>query len=201
MEEAQTAEEAANCGTEKDEPRMDQSMNIESTDTASGLVRTNTPTLREQASTEAISLPQFESIFHIVGMSTTELHGLQHAPDVPDVTTKVSFLQPDEDASSSLCDPLPLPGGLTQDNNLGDHSEEDRTEEELSQTEYPPLYATIPTLSELGSERGEVTETESQFDNQPGPSKTTMRSREEQSRELSGRSRVLLKQNFASADP
>ena len=83
-------------------------------------MRTSTPTPRDQNTTGVVSLSQLESILRIAGTSHAEFPELQPASDTSKEALVASFLQPEEHASSSSCDPPPLPGGTTQARILGE---------------------------------------------------------------------------------
>ena len=91
----------------------------------------------------------------IVTASQSTFHELpvQFTSDFLEETSVAPFLQQEEDASSSLCDPPSLPGGAIQVRNQGDYSEGDKT----SQASFPLLYGSIPTCSDLGTDTGEDT--------------------------------------------
>ena len=94
-----------------------------------------------------------------------------------------------------------MPGGANQVRNQGDYSESDKTGETTSQADFALLYGSIPTCSELGTDTGENTETESCLPGRSRPSNENLLRHEQPPRELSGRSGAILKEYFSTADP
>ena len=165
-------------------------------------MRTSLPTPPDQVTTSLVSLSQFESTLEIFITSHTKFPELQRASETSKETSVASFLQPEEDTTSLLCDTPSLPGGVTQVRFLEDYSEGEKSGEGSSHPGYPPHYGSIPpTCSEVGSERGEETDVDSCSTSIPGPSRMTTQPRGEPLRELSGRSRAILKLYFNDADP
>ena len=121
--------------------------------------------------------------------------------DISKEISVASFLQADDDAASSLCDGPSLPGGVNRVKFLADSSEGEKTGDDSSQVGCPALYGEIPVGSQSGSEGGDETDANSFSANRPGPSRTTAHPQEETQRELSGRSRAILKQYFDEAEP
>ena len=121
---------------------------------SSKFVRTSTSTPLEQSGTEVVSLSLLESSLSVVPQPQTDLPELQLAQDQAHETPAVSYLQSDGEASSSVHEPPPLPGGAAQSKAPGDHSDNNQTVETTSQSDYP-LYMR-PFLSVLKQRRTDV---------------------------------------------
>ena len=80
-------------------------------------------------------------------------------------------------------------------------SDVDTTRETFGLDDFPPLYGTIPGCSELESEKGTDSELENYINDPLGTSTRGTQQQEEPLRELSGRSRAILKQYFEAEDP
>ena len=70
--------------------------------------RTSTPTPPDQGHTEAASMSQFESFLQIAETTHTELPELHLTTDMSREETGVSFLQTEEDSSSTFSGPPSL---------------------------------------------------------------------------------------------
>ena len=113
----------------------------------------------------------------------------------------VLFLQSEGDASSSIIEPPPLPGGKNRVEDIGESSDANLTSEDISQAECPPLYAMNPFDSAQQSETGGESGSEVHDPGQPGTSRAGQSSQNDTLRDLSGRSRATLKQYFETEDP
>ena len=164
-------------------------------------VRTSTPTLPDRSGAEEVSLSLLESTLSVAPQTQPGFPELQLAQIQTHETPAVSFLQTDEEASSSVHEPPPLPGGTGQLKTPGDHSDTNHTMETTSQSEIPPLYATIPFGAESASEGCEDSWSEAHDPGPPGTSMFVRQPQEEVLRDLSGRSRATLKQYFETDDP
>ena len=164
-------------------------------------VRTSTPTLPDRSGAEEVSLSLLESTLSVAPQTQPGFPELQLAQIQTHETPAVSFLQTDEEASSSVHEPPPLPRGTGQLKTPGDHSDTNHTMETTSQSEIPPLYGTIPFGAESASEGCEDSGSEAHDPGPPGTSKFVRQPQEEVLRDLSGRSRATLKQYFETDDP
>ena len=186
--------------TEK-RPLTAQVQNTPNVTHVSEFVRTSTPTPPEQSGAEEVSLSLLESTLSVAPQTQSGFPELQLAQIQTHATSAVSFLQTDEDASSFVHEPPPLPGGTGQLKTPGDHSDTNHTMETTSQSEIPLLYATIPFGAESASEGCEGSGSEAHDPGSPGTSKFVHQPQEKVLRDLSGRSRATLKQYFETDDP
>ena len=185
----------------EERPLTTQGQNTPNASHVSEFVRTSTPTPPEQSGAEEVSLSLLESTLSVAPQTQSGFPELQLAQIQTHETPAVSFLQTDEEASSSVHEPPPLPGGTGQFKTPGDHSDTNHTMETTSQSEIPLLYATIPFGAESASEGCEDSGSEAHDPGPPGTSKFVHQPQEEVLRNLSGRSRATLKQYFDTDDP
>ena len=164
-------------------------------------VRTSTPTPSEQPGTEVTSISQLESSLSVAPQSQSGFPELQLAQNRSHDTSAVSFLQSDDEASSSVHEPPPLPGGTGHFTAPGDHSDTTQAVDTTSQSEIPLLYASIPFGTGSTSETQEDSGSEIHDPGPPGTSRFDPQPQEEVLRDLSGRSRATLKQYFEAEDP
>ena len=164
-------------------------------------VRTSTPTPFEQSGTEVTSISQLESSLSVAPQSQSGFPELQLAQNRSHDTSAVSFLQSDDEASSSVHEPPPLPGGAGHFTAPGDHSDTTQAVDTTSQSEIPLLYASIPFGTGSASETQEDSGSEIHDPGPPGTSRFNPQPQEEVLRDLSGRSRATLKQYFEAEDP
>ena len=108
-------------------------------------------------------------------------------------------MQIEEDSSSTTSGPPPLPKGKARVTE--ETSDIDTTGVASGLDDFSPLYGTIPGCSELESGKGTDTELENYINDPLGTSTMGARQQEETLRELSGRSRAILKQYFEAEDP
>ena len=164
-------------------------------------VRTSTPTPLEQPGTEVTSISQLESSLSVAPQSQSGFPELQLAQNRSHDTSAVSFLQSDDEASSSVHEPPPLPGGAGHFTAPGDHSDTTQAFDTTSQSEIPLLYASVPFGTGSASETQEDSGSEIHDPGPPGTSRFNPQPQEEVLRDLSGRSRATLKQYFEAEDP
>ena len=164
-------------------------------------VRTSTPTPLEQPGTEVTSISQLESSLSVAPQSQSGFPELQLAQNRSHETSAVSFLQSDDEASSSVHEPPPLPGEAGHFTAPGDHSDTTQAVDTTSQSEIPLLYASIPFGTGSTSETQEDSGSEIHDPGPPGTSRFNPQPQEEVLRDLSGRSRATLKQYFEAEDP
>ena len=164
-------------------------------------VRTSTPTPLEQPGTEVTSISQLESSLSVAPQSQSGFPELQLAQNRSHDTSAVSFLQSDDEASSSVHEPPPLPGGAGHFTAPGDHSDTTQAVDTTSQSEIPLLYASVPFGMGSASETQEDSGSEIHDPGPPGTSRFNPQPQEEVLRDLSGRSRATLKQYFEAEDP
>ena len=164
-------------------------------------VRTSTPTPLEQPGTEVTSISQLESSLSVAPQSQSGFPELQLAQNCSHDTSAVSFLQSDDEASSSVHEPPPLPGGTGHFTAPGDHSDTTQAVDTTSQSEIPLLYASVPFGTGSASETQEDSGSEIHDPGPPGTSRFNPQPQEEVLRDLSGRSRATLKQYFEAEDP
>ena len=164
-------------------------------------VRTSTPTPLEQPGTEVTSISQLESSLSVAPQSQSGFPELQLAQNRSHDTSAVSFLQSDDEASSSVHELPPLPGGAGHFTAPGDHSDTTQAVDTTSQSEIPLLYASVPFGTGSASETQEDSGSEIHDPGPPGTSRFNPQPQEEVLRDLSGRSRATLKQYFEAEDP
>ena len=164
-------------------------------------VRTSTPTPLEQPGTEVASISQLESSLSVAPQSQSGFLELQLAQNRSHNTSAVSFLQSDDEASSSAHEPPPLPGGTGHFIAPGDHSDTTQAVDTTSQSEIPLLYESIPFGTGSASETQEDSGSEIHDPGPPGTSRFNPQPQEKVLRDLSGRSRATLKQYFETEDP
>ena len=73
-------------------------------------VRSSTPNPSNQPGAIVVGLSQLESSLSVVPRTQADLPELQVNPDQTQEVSEASFLQPEENASSSVIEPPPLPG-------------------------------------------------------------------------------------------
>ena len=170
MEEAQELTETESPNPVRNEAVTAQSQDVQETYQLPELVRASTPIPLDQSAAGIVSLSQLESTLTVAPISQADLPELQLATDMSHEMSGVSFLQSEGEATSSVNEPLPLPGGEIQPKVSGDYSDATQTEESVSQTDYRLLYATIPFCSRSGSEGGDESGPEAHDPGQPGTS-------------------------------
>ena len=164
-------------------------------------VRTSTPTPLEQPGTEVTSISQLESSLSVAPQSQSRFPELQLAQNRSHDTSAVSFLQSDDEASSSVHEPPPLLGGAGHFTAPVDHSDTTQAVDTTSQSEIPLLYASVPFGTGSASETQEDSGSEIHDPGPPGTSRFNPQPQEEVLRNLSGRSRATFKQYFEAEDP
>ena len=164
-------------------------------------VRSSTPNPSNQPGTTVVSLSQLESSLSVLPRTQADLPELQVNPEQTQEVSENSFLQSEENASSSVIEPPPLPGRNEQTKASGEQSDTNQTLESASHSEIPALYGTNPfdsvPLSGGSSESG----SENHDPGLPGTSKAGLPVQGEVLRDLSGRGRATLKQYFETEDP
>ena len=160
-------------GSDAEEPNVSHSQDVLTVEPNPGLIRASTPILHDQTGAGMVSLSQLESALAVGSHVQADLLELHLASDVPHDSSRVSFLQSEGEASSSVCEPPPLPGGTTRDYNAEELSDAIQTGEGTSQTECPLLYSTTPFDNiELSSDGCEDPETTTHDPGQPGTSRS-----------------------------
>ena len=201
MEVSQGLTDTNPAGPREEEPSPAQDPAIPDVGHVPIQVRTSTPTPLEQPGTEVTSISQLESSLSVAPQSQSGFPELQLAQNRSHDTSAVSFLQSDDEASSSVHEPPPLPGGAGHFTAPGDHSDTTQAVDTTSQSEIPLLYASIPFGTGSTSETQEDSGSEIHDPGPPGTSRFNPQSQEEVLRDLSGRSRATLKQYFEAEDP
>ena len=159
------------------------------------LVRSSTPTSGTTETAPEMNLTHLESGLRIATFSWTALPELLPAADSTNDTSAVSFLQPATDDSSSFCDAPNLPQGETKVRLLDDDTEAEETGDGSSQLSCPELYGFLPVVNDPSPREDDTLTSTSRYTlTQTGPS--TSKPQDAGLRELSGRSRVTLKQCF-----
>ena len=164
-------------------------------------VRSSTPNPSNQPGAIVVSLSQLESSLSVVPRTQADLPELQVNQDQTQEVSEASFLQSEENASSSVIEPPPLPGRNEQTKVSGEQSDTNQTLESASHSEIPALYGTNPfdsvPLSGGSSESG----SENHDPGLPGTSRAGLPVQGEVLRDLSGLGRATLKQYFETEDP
>ena len=164
-------------------------------------VRSSTPNPSNQPWATVVSLSQLESSLSVVPKAQADLPELQVNQDQTQELSEASFLQSEENASSSVNEPPPLPGRNERAKASGEHSDTNQTLESVSQSEIPALYGTNPFDSVPLSEGGGESGSEIRDPGQPCSSRAGLPVQGEVLRDLSGRGRATLKQYFETEDP
>ena len=163
--------------------------------TASLFFRTSTPTPGETSETAELNLTQLETGLTIAPSSRTVLPELLPADATRAEMSAVSFLQHETDEGSSLCDVPKLPTGTPKVRCLGDETRTEEVGDTSSQASGPPLFAYLPICNEAeNTEEGTSSDTFAPIPDSTRPS--TSAAHDPKVRELSGRSRAILKQYF-----
>ena len=161
--------------------------------------KTSTPKQVSQNPGEPPSLSQLESLLQIAPTASSGFPELQVGIGTSREVPGVSSLQGEEDSSSTISGPPPLPKGKTREAELT--SDIDTTGAASGFDDFPPLYGAFPGCSELESEKGSDTELDDYINNPLRTPTVGASQQEEPLRELSGRSRAILKQYFDTEDP
>ena len=159
------------------------------------LFRTSTPTQDLANTATGLSLTQLETALTVAPSSRTTLPELLPVVTSTNEISAVSFLQTETDDGSSTCDAPRLPTGEIKVRYLDDSTGAEETGDTSSQASGQPLYGFVP-ISTAGERRGEESSSET-FAHFPDPSQPgTSVPHDSAIRELSGRSRAILKQYF-----
>ena len=158
--------------------------------------QTSTPTKNLPGESVGLNLTQLEAGLTIAPSSLTALPELLTTCGTSANVSAASFFQHETDESSSVCDAPKLPTGVTDVIYLDDVTGTDEAGDTSSQASGPVLYNFQPV--------GNVTETAGEssvntFIHRPDimrPSTSTPAGQDSKIRELSGRSRAILKQYF-----
>ena len=165
------------------------------TEPVPSFVRISTPTPGATSTVPEMNLTQLESCLRIATSSRTVLPELLPAVDPANETSAVSLLQPETDDSSSFCDAPDLPQGEAKVRFLDEGAETEETWNETSHLSCPELYSLIPVPQNPSSSTEDtLTHAPEVLSAQAGPSTSGLPG--SQLRELSGRSRAILKQYF-----
>ena len=136
----------------------------------------------------------------VVGVSSSvvEAPNVSHSQDVLTAEPNPGLVR----ASTPILHDQTDTGGTTRGYNVEELSDANQTGEGTSQTECPLLYSTAPFDNiELSSDGCEDPETTTHDPGQPGTSRSRSQFPDGFIRDLSGRSRATLKQNFEAEDP
>ena len=157
--------------------------------------RTSTPTQDAANTSTGLNLTQLETGLTIAPSSRTVLPELLTLTNTVAEVSAVSFLHPETDDSSSSCDAPKLPTGEIKVRYLDDSTRGEETGDASSQVSGPPLYGIVPVGGAAeNTVEGSSAET---FGHVPDPLQpSTSASHDTRIRELSGRSRAILKQYF-----
>ena len=159
------------------------------------LFRTSTPTQDLTRASTELNLTQLETGLTIAPSSRTTLPELLPVANPATKISAVSFLQTETDDGSSSCDAPRLPTGEAKVRFLDDSTGAEETGDTSSQASGPPLYGFVPP-SAANAKTGEDSSSEV-FAHIPDPSQpSTSAPHDTAIRELSGRSRAILKQYF-----
>ena len=158
--------------------------------------QTSTPTKNLPSESAGLNLTQLEAGLTIAPSSLTALSELLTTCGTSANVSAASFLQHETDESSSVCDAPKLPTGVTDVIYLDDVTGTEEAGDTSSQASGPALYNFQPV--------GNVTETAGESSvgtsiHRPDimrPSTSTPAGQDSKVRELSGRSRAILKQYF-----
>ena len=165
------------------------------TDPNSPFIRASTPTPGASNTQLEMNLTQLESGLRVATSSRTTLQQLLPAANPNNETSDVSFLQLETDDSSSFCDAPELPQGETKVRFLYEGTETEEAGDGTSHLSCPELYSFIPAPHNPSSS-GEDTLTRAPKDSTVESRPTTAGPPHPELRELSGRSRAILKQYF-----
>ena len=180
--------------TERGIPEGPSSAGVEARVTAP-VFRTSTPTSGVAGETDELDLTQLETGLTIAPSSRTILPELLPTNVTPAEMSAASFLQIETDESSSLCDVPKLPTGTPKVRWLGDETGTEEAGDTSSQASAPQLYAYLP-IGNVADTAGEGSSTDT-FAAMPDPMRpSTSAAQDPKIRELSGRSRAILKQYF-----
>ena len=159
------------------------------------LFRTSTPTPGVTGETVELNLTQLETGLTIALSSRTILPELLPTNVTPAEMSAASFLQIETDEVSSLCDVPKLPTGTPKVRWLGDETGTEEAGDTSSQASAPQLYAYLPIGNEAETAgEGSSTDTFAAIPDSMRP--CTSAAQDPKIRELSGRSRAILKQYF-----
>ena len=201
METMQGLTEANSADNVEKDPNAAQGQLAQIADHDAEFVRSSTPNPPDQPGTSVDSLTQLETSLSVTPKMSTGFPELQVIQDQTEEMPEVSFLQSKGDASSSVMEPPPLPGGKNQVEDIGESSDVNQLSESVSQGECPPLYAINPFDSAQQSETGDESGSEVHDPGQPGTSRADHSGQNDTLRNLSVRSRATLKQYFETEDP
>ena len=165
------------------------------TDPISPIIRASTPTPGASNTQLEMDLTQLESGLRVATSSRTTLTDLLPAAHPNNETSAVSFLQHETDDSSSFCDAPELPQGETKVRFLDEGTETEEAGDGTSQLSCPELYSFIPAPHNPSSS-GKDTLTHVLKGSTAESRPTTAGPSHPELRELSGRSRAILKQYF-----
>ena len=163
--------------------------------TAPLFFRTSTPTPGVTSETAELNLAQLETRLIFASSSRTALPELFPTSVIPAEASAVSFLQHETDEGSSFCDVPKLPTGTPKVRCLDDGTGTEEAGDTSSQASGLPLYAYLP----VGNEAENAGERSSTDTFVPMPSSmrpSTSAVQDSKVREISGRSRAILKQYF-----
>ena len=157
--------------------------------------RTSTPTQDAVNTSTGLNLTQQETGFTIAPSSRTVLPELLTVTNTAAKVSAVLFLQPETDDGSSSYDAPKLPTGEIKVRYLDDSTGGEETGDASSHVSGPPLYGFVPVGGAAESTvEGSSTETSDHVPDPPQPSASAPH--DTRIRELSGRSRAILKQYF-----
>ena len=158
-------------------------------------IRTSTPTQGASNVVPEMNLTQLKSGLRVATSSRTTLPELLPAVHPANEIPAVSFLQTETDDSSSVCDVPELPQGETKVRFLDEGTEAEETGDGTSHLSCPELYGFFPVPQNPSScAEDTLTHAPKNPTTQAGPSVTGLSCPEP--RDLSGRSRAILKQYF-----
>ena len=160
--------------------------------------KTSTPTEPGRSTGELPGLSQLESLLQVAVTNSSNLPKLHLSlGECGEEVRSTSLLG--EDSPSTVSGPPPLPGGKPLE--AESTSDLDTAGVSSGLEDLPLLYGTIPFCAGLESGKDTDTDTDDQNVNLPGTSKAGDSQQEKPLRELSGRSRAILKQYFDTDDP
>ena len=164
--------------------------------TSTLLFQTSTPTKNLSSESAGLDLSQLEAGLTIAPSTQTELPELLTTYGTSANMSAASFLQHETDEGSSVCDAPKLPTGVTDVVYLDDVTGTEEAGDTSSQASGPALYSFQP-VGNVAETAGESSvDTPIHRPDNMRPSTSTSAGQDSGVRELSGRSRAILKQYF-----
>ena len=163
---------------------------------STSLFQTSTPTKDLHSESAGLDLSQLEAGLTIAPSTQTELPELLTTCGTSANMSAVSFLQHETDEGSSICDAPKLPTGVTDIVYLDDVTGTEEAGDTSSQASGPALYSFQPVGNAAETAGESSVDTPIRRSDDMRPSTSTSVGQDSDVRELSGRSRAILKQYF-----